>query len=144
MGDVVATVAWNTHRHLGETPTCCAACVWTALLSCHYDGVVAAAELYYGVSGSGAVLHTVNPRLFPAQIAYIINHAEVQDCLSVLSCALLCSPVLSCALLCSPVLSCALLCSPVLSCALLCPRYCCCCCAAAAVVVARTNSCSST
>lgn len=48
-GDRVATLAWNTHRHL---------------------------ELYYGVSGSGAVLHTVNPRLFPEQITYIINHAE--------------------------------------------------------------------
>lgn len=45
----VGTLAWNTHRHL---------------------------ELYYGVSGSGAVLHTVNPRLFPEQIEYIINHAE--------------------------------------------------------------------
>ena len=48
-GDRVGTLAWNTHRHL---------------------------ELYYGVSGSGAVLHTVNPRLFPEQITYIINHAE--------------------------------------------------------------------
>ena len=47
--DRVATLAWNTHRHL---------------------------ELYYGVSGSGAILHTVNPRLFPEQIAYIVNHAE--------------------------------------------------------------------
>lgn len=47
--DRVGTLAWNTHRHM---------------------------ELYYGVSGSGAVLHTVNPRLFPEQIAYIINHAE--------------------------------------------------------------------
>ena len=33
-------------------------------------------ELYYGVSGTGAVLHTINPRLFPEQIAYIVNHAE--------------------------------------------------------------------
>jgi fatty-acyl-CoA synthase len=48
-GERVASLAWNTHRHL---------------------------ELYYGVSGSGAVLHTVNPRLFPAQIAFMINHAE--------------------------------------------------------------------
>lgn len=48
-GDRVGTLAWNTHRHL---------------------------ELYFGVSGSGEVLHTVNPRLFPEQIAYIINHAE--------------------------------------------------------------------
>ena len=51
LGDRVGTLAWNTHRHL---------------------------ELYYGVSGSGAVLHTVNPRLFPEQIEYIINHAEDQ------------------------------------------------------------------
>ncbi len=48
-GDRVATLAWNTHRHL---------------------------ELYFAVSGLGAVLHTVNPRLFPDQIAYILNHAE--------------------------------------------------------------------
>lgn len=48
-GDRVATLAWNTHRHM---------------------------ELYFGVSGVGAVLHTVNPRLFPDQIEYIINHAE--------------------------------------------------------------------
>lgn len=48
-GDRVATLAWNTHRHL---------------------------ELFYGVSGTGAVLHTVNPRLFPEQIEYIVNHAE--------------------------------------------------------------------
>jgi len=48
-GDRVATLAWNSDRHLA---------------------------LYFGVSGSGAVLHTVNPRLFPDQIAYIINHAE--------------------------------------------------------------------
>ncbi|MFO0576782.1 MAG: long-chain-fatty-acid--CoA ligase [Polyangia bacterium] len=48
-GDRVATLAWNTHRHL---------------------------ELYYAVSGLGAVLHTVNPRLFPEQLTYIINHAE--------------------------------------------------------------------
>ena len=47
--DRVGTLAWNTYRHF---------------------------ELYYGVSGSGAVLHTVNPRLFPEQILYIINHAE--------------------------------------------------------------------
>ena len=50
-GDRVGTLAWNSHRHLA---------------------------LYYGVSGSGAVLHTVNPRLFPEQIDYIINHAEDQ------------------------------------------------------------------
>ncbi len=47
--DRVATLAWNTYRHF---------------------------ELYYGVSGSGAILHTINPRLFPEQIQYIVNHAE--------------------------------------------------------------------
>jgi acyl-CoA synthetase (AMP-forming)/AMP-acid ligase II len=51
MGDRVATLAWNGYRHL---------------------------ELYYGVSGAGAVLHTINPRLHPEQIAYIVNHAEDQ------------------------------------------------------------------
>lgn len=51
IGDRVATLAWNGYRHM---------------------------ELYYGVSGSGAVLHTVNPRLHPEQIAYIDNHAEDQ------------------------------------------------------------------
>jgi acyl-CoA synthetase (AMP-forming)/AMP-acid ligase II len=48
-GDRVATLAWNGYRHL---------------------------ELYFGVSGMGAVLHTVNPRLVPDQIAWIANHAE--------------------------------------------------------------------
>jgi acyl-CoA synthetase (AMP-forming)/AMP-acid ligase II len=47
-GDRVATLAWNSDRHL---------------------------ELYYAVAGTGAVLHTVNPRLFPEQIAYILGHA---------------------------------------------------------------------
>ena len=47
--DRVATLAWNGYRHL---------------------------ELYFGVSGSGRVLHTVNPRLHPDQIAWIANHAE--------------------------------------------------------------------
>jgi len=51
MGDRVATLAWNGYRHL---------------------------EAYYAVSGSGAVLHTMNPRLHPDQIAYIANHAEDQ------------------------------------------------------------------
>jgi len=51
MGDRVATLAWNGYRHM---------------------------ELYYAVSGSGAVLHTINPRLHPEQIAYIVNHAEDQ------------------------------------------------------------------
>jgi 3-(methylthio)propionyl---CoA ligase len=49
MGERVGTLAWNGYRHL---------------------------ELYYAVSGSGAVLHTVNPRLHPEQIAWIVNHAE--------------------------------------------------------------------
>ncbi len=48
-GDRIATLAWNGHRHF---------------------------ELYYAISGIGAVCHTVNPRLFPAQIEYILNHAE--------------------------------------------------------------------
>ena len=47
--DRVATLAWNGHRHL---------------------------ELYYAISGIGAVCHTVNPRLFPTQVEYILNHAE--------------------------------------------------------------------
>ncbi|MEM7023245.1 MAG: long-chain-fatty-acid--CoA ligase [Pseudomonadota bacterium] len=51
IGDRIATFAWNDHRHL---------------------------ELYYGIAGIGAICHTVNPRLFPDQITYIINHAE--DC----------------------------------------------------------------
>jgi fatty-acyl-CoA synthase len=50
-GDRVATMAWNTHRHI---------------------------ELYYGISGIGAVLHTINPRLFHDQIRYMANHAEDQ------------------------------------------------------------------
>ena len=48
-GDAIATIAWNTHRHL---------------------------ELYYGVSGMGAAIHTVNPRLHPTQLAYVLNHAQ--------------------------------------------------------------------
>jgi len=48
-GDRVGTLAWNGYRHL---------------------------ELYYAVSGMGAVIHTINPRLFPDQLAYIVNHAE--------------------------------------------------------------------
>ena len=51
LGDRVATLAWNGYRHL---------------------------ELYFGVSGSGRVLHTINPRLHPEQIAWIANHAEDQ------------------------------------------------------------------
>ena len=50
-GDRAATLAWNGYRHL---------------------------ELYYGVSGSERVLHTLNPRLHPDQVVWIINHAEDQ------------------------------------------------------------------
>jgi fatty-acyl-CoA synthase len=49
LGDRVATLAWNTWRHL---------------------------ESWYGILGIGAIYHTVNPRLFPEQIVWIINHAE--------------------------------------------------------------------
>ena len=49
MSDRVATLAWNGYRHL---------------------------ELYFGVSGSGRVLHTLNPRLHPDQVVWIANHAE--------------------------------------------------------------------
>ena len=48
--DRVATLAWNGYRHL---------------------------ELYFGVSGTGRVLHTLNPRLHPDQITWIANHAEL-------------------------------------------------------------------
>ncbi|UXH80961.1 3-(methylthio)propionyl-CoA ligase [Roseateles amylovorans] len=48
-GDRVGTLAWNGHRHL---------------------------EIYYGVSGSARVCHTINPRLFPEQIAWIANDAQ--------------------------------------------------------------------
>ncbi|GCL61858.1 3-(methylthio)propionyl-CoA ligase [Pseudaquabacterium pictum] len=50
-GDRVATLAWNGYRHL---------------------------ELYFGITGSGRVVHTINPRLLPDQIAWIANHAEDQ------------------------------------------------------------------
>ena len=50
-GERIGTLAWNGYRHM---------------------------ELYFGVSGMGAVLHTINPRLFPEQIEYIANHAEDQ------------------------------------------------------------------
>jgi acyl-CoA synthetase (AMP-forming)/AMP-acid ligase II len=49
LGDRVATLAWNGYRHL---------------------------ETWYGIVGLGAIYHTVNPRLFPEQIAWIVNHAE--------------------------------------------------------------------
>jgi len=48
-GDVVATMAWNDHRHF---------------------------ELYYAISCSGMVCHTINPRLFDEQIEYLVEHAE--------------------------------------------------------------------
>ena len=48
-GDRVATIAWNNHRHF---------------------------EPYYAISGIGAVCHTINPRLFADQLAYIVNHAQ--------------------------------------------------------------------
>ena len=51
MGSVIATMAWNTWRHL---------------------------EIWYGVMGLGAIVHTLNPRLFADQLTYIINHAEDQ------------------------------------------------------------------
>jgi fatty-acyl-CoA synthase len=50
-GDVIATLAWNTYRHV---------------------------EAWYGIMGLGAVCHTLNPRLFPEQLIYIANHAEDQ------------------------------------------------------------------
>lgn len=49
--DRVATLAWNGYRHM---------------------------EIYFGVSGSGRVLHTLNPRLHPDQVVWIANHAEDQ------------------------------------------------------------------
>ena len=49
LGDRVATMAWNTDRHV---------------------------EVWYGIMGIGAISHTLNPRLFAEQLVYIINHAE--------------------------------------------------------------------
>ena len=49
MGDTIGTLAWSNLRHL---------------------------ELYYGVSGIGAICHTINPRLFKEQIVFIINDAK--------------------------------------------------------------------
>ena len=51
LGDRIATLGWNTSRHM---------------------------EAWYGIMGIGAVYHTLNPRLFPEQIAWIMNHAEDQ------------------------------------------------------------------
>ena len=50
-GERIGTLAWNGYRHL---------------------------EAYFGVTGFGGVCHTINPRLFPEQIAYIVNHAQDQ------------------------------------------------------------------
>jgi len=50
-GERVASIAWNGYRHL---------------------------EMYFGVSGSGRVLHTINPRMHPEQIAWVIHHAQDQ------------------------------------------------------------------
>ncbi|MCG6859060.1 MAG: AMP-binding protein, partial [Salaquimonas sp.] len=50
-GDRIGTLAWNTGRHL---------------------------EAWYGIMGMGGIYHTLNPRLFPEQIAWIMNHAEDQ------------------------------------------------------------------
>lgn len=50
-GQTVGTMAWNDYRHM---------------------------EAYYGIACSGAICHTINPRLFPEQLVYIINHAEDQ------------------------------------------------------------------
>jgi fatty-acyl-CoA synthase len=51
LGERVASIAWNGYRHL---------------------------EMYFGVSGSGRVLHTINPRMHPEQIAWVMNHAQDQ------------------------------------------------------------------
>ncbi len=62
LGDRVATLGWNGARHL---------------------------EAWYGIVGIGAICHTLNPRLFPEQIAYIANHAQDRMVLADPSCALL-------------------------------------------------------
>ncbi|MGD0141623.1 MAG: AMP-binding protein, partial [Rhizomicrobium sp.] len=49
LGDRIGTLAWNTHRHI---------------------------ETWYGITGIGAIYHTLNPRLFPEQLVYIVGHAE--------------------------------------------------------------------
>ena len=49
LGDRIATMAWNTERHV---------------------------EAWFGIMGIGAICHTLNPRLFPEQLVYIVNHAE--------------------------------------------------------------------
>jgi fatty-acyl-CoA synthase len=57
-GDRVGTLAWSTWRHL---------------------------EAWFGIAGAGAVYHTINPRLFPDQVAWIANHAEDRILLADLS-----------------------------------------------------------
>lgn len=54
-GEIIGTLAWNTYRHL---------------------------ESWYGITGIGAIYHTLNPRLFTEQLEYIINHAENQYIIS--------------------------------------------------------------
>ena len=49
LGDRVGTIAWNTYRHF---------------------------EIYFGISGMGAICHTMNPRLHPSQILYMLDHAQ--------------------------------------------------------------------
>src|SRR6185436_20019632 len=49
LAKALATLAWNSYRHF---------------------------EIYYATAGSGGVIHTINPRLFPEQIGYIAGHAE--------------------------------------------------------------------
>jgi fatty-acyl-CoA synthase len=65
-GDVVATLAWNTYRHM---------------------------EVWYGIMGLGAVCHTLNPRLFPEQLVYIANHAEDKYLFTDLTFAPLCAAI---------------------------------------------------
>ena len=68
MGDVVGTLSFNSYRHL---------------------------EAYFAVSGMGAILHTINPRLFPDQIEFIINHAADKILLIDFACAPLVAPLIA-------------------------------------------------
>jgi fatty-acyl-CoA synthase len=61
-GDRVATLGWNSDRHL---------------------------EAWYGIAGMGAICHTLNPRLFPEQLVYIVNHAQDRLLLADTACAAL-------------------------------------------------------
>lgn len=58
LGDRIATLAWNSARHM---------------------------EAWYGIMGMGAVYHTLNPRLFPEQLVWIMNHARTRRCSSTLT-----------------------------------------------------------